>query len=241
MNHQKLFSALRSKSSGAFGTSLTQPQVDGVNAILDSAKRNNVTNIHHVANVLAQVYHETGGYMLGVKETVYPSSKDKNPSDATVIARLDKAFRDGKLKGVKTPYWRDGAFGRGPIQLTHWENYEKFGRKLGIPLRQKPELALDPKHGADIAVIGMRDGMFRNRKLSDYNFPNDLHNPQATNPRRIVNGNDGTDAKVRGYHLAFYAALKDAGYDSRPELIEPIPVAPKRSIWEIILNMFARR
>lgn len=226
MNRAAFYASLRQRSSGVFGTSLSQQQVIGTEAILDACLRHGVTDPHHVANVLAQVYHETGGHMLGIKETVYASHKDKNPSDAAVIKRLDAAWAKGQLGSVRTPYWRDGWFGRGPIQITHRDNYVKFERILGVPLTKNPALALDPKIGADIAVIGMRDGVFRNLRLSQYTFPRDLANPQGTNPRRIVNGNDGTDAKVAGYHRAFLKALSDAGYSGKsasPAPIEPSP------------------
>lgn len=226
MNNQRFFAGLRSRNSGVFGTSISQAQVDGINALLASCSRNGVTDVQHVANVLAQVYHETGGHMLGIKETVYASHKDKNPSDAAVIKRLDTAWAKGQLGKVRAPYWRDGWFGRGPVQITHYDNYLKFERILGVPLTKNPALALDPKIGADIAVIGMRDGVFRNLRLSQYTFPRDLANPQKTNPRRIVNGNDGTDAKVAGYHRAFLKALTDAGYSATAAPPAPAKPAP---------------
>lgn len=218
-----------------FGGRLSQAQLDGTQSIIDSALRNNVTDPHHVAHILAHVRRETGGYMLPVKETVYPSSKDKNPSDATVIKRLDTAFAKGQLGKVKTPYWRDGGFGRGQIQLTHLTaggNYDKFGKILKLPLRENPSLALDLKISSDIAVIGMRDGVFRTKKLSDFNFPKDLDNPQATNPRRIVNGNDGTDKEVAKDHRAFYTALVDAGWKSAQKT-EPTPSIDKKLITQV--------
>jgi predicted chitinase len=222
MDRAKFFAGLRSRDSGVFGTSLSQAQVDGTEAILDACIRHNVTDPHHVANVLAQVYHETGAHMLGIKETVMPGHKDKNPSDAVVKSRLETAWKAGKLPWVKTPYWRDGAFGRGPIMLTHWSNYEKFARRLGVPLRQKPELALDPKIGADIAVIGMAEGMFTGKKLAGYSFPAALDAIPAHNPRRIVNGQDGTDAAVARYHRAFHRALITAGFGERQSPEDPV-------------------
>ena len=36
MNKQAFFAALRSRTSGIFGTSLSQGQVDGIEAILDA-------------------------------------------------------------------------------------------------------------------------------------------------------------------------------------------------------------
>ena len=39
MNRSAFYAALRRRSSGVFGTSLSQKQVDGLNAILDEAER----------------------------------------------------------------------------------------------------------------------------------------------------------------------------------------------------------
>lgn len=204
MNRSAFFNSVR---TSVFGGRMSQPQVDGCNAILDSCARNAVTDKHHVANVLAQVHHETGGYMSPIKETVYASHKDKNPSDATVIARLNTAFAKGQLSWVKTPYWRDGWFGRGMIQITHKANYEKLGKRLGAPLVTNPALALDLRISADIAVVGMAEGLFTGKKLSDYVFPGALTAPSDRHPRRIVNGKDGTDRKISATHRAFYEAL----------------------------------
>lgn len=228
MDRAKFYASLRKRNSGVFGTSLSQEQVDGINAILDSAIRNGVRDPHHAAHILAHVKKETGGYMLPIKETVMPYHRDKNPSDATVIARLDRAWARGQLSWVRTPYWRDGAFGRGPIQTTHWRNYEKMGARLGLPLRRRPELLLDPKHGADSAVVGMAEGLYTGKKLSDYRFPGALNNGWRTHPRRIVNGKDGTDAEVSGYHRAFYAALIAAGWTG--EALQPNPIPPPPDI-----------
>jgi hypothetical protein len=214
MNRTIFYNAVR---RNVFGGSLTDAQVDGMNALLSEMQSSKVNDAHHAAHILTNVHRETGGNMLGIKETVMPWHKDKNPSDATVIARLDRAYAAGKLKGVKTPYWRDGAFGRGPIQLTHWPNYEKFERLLGVPLRKHPERALEPVTGAKIAVQGMVQGKFRRDKhgaikLSRFGFPSALDNPPGLHPRRIVNGVDGSDAEVTANHWKFHAALVAAGW-----------------------------
>jgi predicted chitinase len=205
MNESAFFAAIRP----AFGNRLSQPHVDGMKAILDAAADNRVTDPHHVAHILAHVRRETGGYMSPIKETVMPSHKDKNPSDAEVIRRLDRAFASGKLTWVKKPYWRDGEFGRGQIQLTHASNRAKFG------IQNRDDLLKLPV-SARVAVVGMRDGMFTGKKLSDYTFPAALNNPPKSNPRRIVNGQDGSDAEVAKFHRQFYAALVKAGCDGKP-------------------------
>lgn len=212
MDRDKFFDYIRTPTSGVFGGKLTQPQVDGINSILDACSKYNVTNPHHIAHILAHVYHETGQYMTPIKETVYRYSTNKNPSDSTVIKRLDTALSKGKLPWVKTPYWKDGWFGRGQIQITHKNNYEKLGKKIGVDLVSNPSLALNATHSAAIAVLGMRDGEFTGKKLSDYRFPQALDADWENHPRRIVNGKDGTDKNIKAYHLSFYNALISAGY-----------------------------
>ncbi|MBW3099273.1 hypothetical protein [Pseudohoeflea coraliihabitans] len=212
MNRKAFFASLRRRESGVFGTSLSQKQVDGLNALLDSCIRNGVSDPWGAALIAANVYHETGGYMLPIKETVQRYHKDKNPSDATVIARLDRAWAKGQLTWVKSPYWRDGWFGRGPVQVTHKRNYIKMGSRLGIDLVKRPEKLLEPATGADSAVIGMVEGLYTGKKISDYVLPRDLSNKPDTHPRRIINGRDGTDADIAKYTRAFHAALMAAGY-----------------------------
>lgn len=199
----------------AFGGKLTAPEVAGMNALLDAAVSAGLADANHVANVMAQVRRETGGHMSPIKETVMRSHRDKNPSDAEVIKRLDRAYAAGKLPWVKAVYWRDGWFGRGPLQVTHRDNYARIGKAIGEDLEHQPDLALRPEIGAKIAVIGMRDGLFTGRKLADYRFPEALDAPPALNPRRIVNGKDGSDAEVARFHRQFHKALVAAGWDGR--------------------------
>lgn len=216
MNRAVFFAALRRRNSGVFGTSLSQAQVNGVEALLDACAANKVTDPHHVANILAQCYHETGTMMQPIKETVMARHKDRSPSDAEVIRRLDRAFAAGQLPWVKAPYWRDGWFGRGFIQITHRQNYAAFGISNN-------DDALKPAIAAHVAVIGMRDGKFTGKKLADYNFPAAITAPWQHNPRRIVNGKDGTDARVATYHQAFHGAIVEAGGVTSPPVTRPAP------------------
>lgn len=249
MNRTLFFDHIR---QSLYGGTMSPEQVRGTEAILDACARYDVTNLDHVANVLANVRRETGGYMLGIKETVMPWHKDKNPSDATVIARLDKAWAAGKLKGVKAPYWRNGEFGRGPIQVTHLANRKKFAKRLGLPIDKDASLLLDPVIGAATAVLGMKEGIFRGKKLADYKFPSALNNSPDSHPRRIVNGKDGSDTEVSASHRAYVDALLFAGYgkpaekrdvrqepppdelahydDAPPQPVDPEPVATPASV-----------
>lgn len=253
MNREAFYAALRGRGSGVFGTSLSQRQVEGVEAILDEGEKRG-TNLFHLAAILAEVYHETGGQMQPVKETVYANSKDRNPSDAAVIKRLDVAFAKGQLTWVRTPYWRGGYFGRGLIQLTHKANYDKFG--------VTKEQALDLKTSVRIVFDGMTKGMFTGRKLADYDLLVTKNPPVYSfryyASRAIVNGDTPANGgHIETYGKAFEAALKAAGYvggakaaqDAIPapaNIPKPIPQEPASSgglaaFWAAILAIFNRK
>jgi hypothetical protein len=212
-----------------FGGKLAPETVAGIEALLDAGRD---LPLQHMANVLAQVRRETGGYMAPIKETVMPWHKDKNPSDAEVIRRLDNAFARGQLKGVKTPYWRSGEFGRGQIQVTHERNRKKFG------IKNRDDL-LKLSVSAQVAVDGMSKGLFTGKKLADYTFTRDLKNPVKTNPRRIVNGNDGSDAEVAASHMMFAEAL--ALLAPRAPRADYVLTTPKAapSFWADLVKVFA--
>jgi hypothetical protein len=234
----KFFDAIRPH----FGGKLDQDQVAGMNALLDAGRD---LPLHHMANVLAQVRRETGGIMAPIKETVQASHKNRHPTDAEVVRRLDREYAKpghGGLKHVKTPYWRDTPawFGRGQIQITHRKNYARFGIS-------NPDDALKPNVSAHVAVAGMRDGLFTGRKLSDYRFPEALASPPNLNPRRIVNGPDGSDAEVARFHRQFATALEAAGWGEpvrmvqqpprTPEALQDVPEAPRGGIWAWVFNL----
>jgi len=227
MNRAKFFTSIR--GSRVIGRTLSQHQVDGIEALLDSCARNGVTDPHHIANILAQVARETGRRMYPVRETFADS-------DAQAIARLDRAFSKGQLTWVSSPYWRDGWFGRGFIQITHRDNYRKLGARLGVNLIGNPQRALDLATSADIAVIGMSEGMFTGRKLSDYDFPDALSLLPSRNPRRIVNGKDGSDAEVAASHAKFHTAIV-AAVESTPGGIVR-PTREKRGLLGILDRLF---
>lgn len=216
-----------------FSGGLNQFQVDGTEALLNEMDRHRL-DLWEASTILANVYHETGGYMYPIKETVFPSHKDKNPSDAEVIRRLDAAYAKGKLPWVKAPYWRDGWFGRGQIQLTLEPNYKKMSAVVGFDLVKQRDRALEPEVSARVAVVGMIEGMFTGKGLRDYSFPEDLSNGWRSNPRRIVNGNDGTDAKVKEHAYDFHRAMQTA----TPINITPTPPNPPvRTRLDILSDM----
>ncbi|EGP57908.1 hypothetical protein G3A56_07265 [Rhizobium oryzihabitans] len=195
-NQTTFFSYIR---RAPFGGRLTQSQIDGINVILEQWEYYKLIDRRWLANILAQIFHETGGRMQPVRETFATS-------DAQAKSRLEAAWKAGKLGSVKLPYWRDGWFGRGDIQITHEDNYDRLGQRLGVDLVGNPSLAMDPAISARIAIVGMAEGLFTGKKLSDYfNDKSD----DAVGARRIVNGTDKAKL-IAGYHKNFLDAIEAA-------------------------------
>ena len=156
---------------------------------------------NQAAYVLATACWETAHTMEPVRETLATS-------DASAIARLDRAFERGQLTWVSRPYWRTGFFGRGYVQLTHEANYRRAGQHLGVDLVGNPSLALDPDIAAQILVIGSRDGWFTGKRLDDYIT---LQASNYRGARRIINGTDKASV-IAELAREYEAALVSDGY-----------------------------
>lgn len=162
-------------------------QIKGIDILIDEWEKRPDVPRPFFANIMATTMHETGRTMQPVRETFAKTDK-------TAMARLERAFNAGQLSWVKTPYWRDGFFGRGYVQLTHKYNYEKAGKKLGIDLVSNPNLALKPEYAVKILFDGMLEGWFTGKALKDY--IDDVMETDAEdfkeqkNARKVVNGTD---------------------------------------------------
>ena len=188
--------------------SLTQTQVDGFNHIFAAWNElaPKYANQKELAYMLGTSWWETGETMEPVRETKASTSDE-------AVRRLDSAYRKGVLK-VSKPYWRtdrnkQSPHGRGYVQLTHPENYERADRELGLKgkLVQNYDLAMDKDIAAKILVKGMFGGWFTTKKLTDY-FGAGKYDPVGA--RRIINGQD------KASHIAslcgtFLDAIKAAG------------------------------
>lgn len=231
LNRTTFFAYVR---KAPFAGRLSTRQVEGMETILNEWGKRRLSDVRWLAYMLATAYHETGFRMQPVRETFATS-------DAQAIARLDKAYANGKLPQVSKPYWRPDAngrawFGRGLAQITHEKNYAKFG------LAKTPGDALKLGVAVRILFDGMIDGKFTNRRLSDY-FNSLKDDPIGA--RLIVNGNDKARL-IAGYHRNFLDAINaavetyvDDGRDVKSEDAKPddVPVTQSKSLWSI-LTMF---
>lgn len=158
------------------------------------------------AYVLATAWHETAHTMKPVEEAFW----------------LSDAWRKRNLRYYP---WH----GRGYVQLTWRENYERASRETGVDLTTDPRAAMQPENAAKILVAGMASGWFTGKRLGDYiNF-------RATDyvgARRIVNGTDKAHA-IAGIAEEYEAALASA------EKVAP-PQGPPQppSFWAAIIAAF---
>ena len=156
MNRTEFYARVRP----IFGGSLSQKQVDGIEALLAATASLPVT---HRAYLLATAKHETDSTMQPIAEY-------------------------GKGKGK--PYGKPGQhgqaqYGRGYVQLTWDANYEKADKALDLngALLKDFNLAMQPTIAAQILVRGCEEGWFTGKKLADYL-------PDYVQARRVVNGTD---------------------------------------------------
>lgn len=179
--------------------------------IIEYAKKKGALR-NQLAYILATAYHETAHTMKPVRETL--ANNDKQ-----AIARLDNAFAKGQLKWVKTPYWREGWFGRGYVQLTHKVNYDK----MGVTKSQ----ALQKEHATRVLVDGMMDGVFTGKKLSDFVT---IKASDFYNARKVVNGTDQARL-IEGYAKKYDDALLKEKYGVDSEPAKVADSLPKTRIW----------
>ncbi|AWY09479.1 hypothetical protein vB_RpoS-V16_43 [Ruegeria phage vB_RpoS-V16] len=207
LNRPVFFSKVR---HGPFPGRLTQSQVEGMTHLLDVWETRGTHDPRHLAYILATDFHETGARMQPVREGFARS-------DAAARQAVNKlAAKRGPKSAVAQyakPHPTTGHvyYGRGDVQLTWHDNYAKMGRLLGIPLAEKPDLALDPKISKRVLVEGMllgasKAGDFTGKALEDY-FNDTTDDP--VNARRIVNGTDKA-LLIASYHDEFLEAVEAA-------------------------------
>lgn len=182
INREQFFATVREE----FGP-LKQSQVDGFNAILDGAP---LDMLHgQLAYVLATAWHEVDKRMQPIEEygkgAVRPYGKR--------LKMNGQAYKDV-----------DGIFyGRGFVQLTWYENYDKAGKKLHKDFLHNPAGVMQIDNAVQIMFLGMLEGWFTGKKLSNYITADKADFVQA---RKIINGLDKADL-IAGYASKFLRCL----------------------------------
>ena len=160
---------------------LSQPQVDGFEAIIDEWEKRRLTDFRWLAYIMATAWHETAQRMQPIEE-----------------------FGRGRGKAYAPTY-----YGRGFVQITWERNYARLSDVIGVDLVTHPEKALEMDNAIQILFVGMIDGLFTGKALSDY-FDK---NADWRGARAIVNGKDRA-AEIAGYAQKIWDSLRLASGDS---------------------------
>lgn len=143
-------------------------------AILKAARADGVTSRNELSNLMAQLGHESGGFVRLEEGFRYSSGNHRIPvkwarregADALDAARI--AALEGRPQELARLMYgnrmgNDDAGdgyryrGRGFIQLTGEDNYRAAGRALGLDLPGQPELAAERDNAARIALWYWRE------------------------------------------------------------------------------------
>ena len=215
--------------SRVFGGSISQSQVDGIEAIMTSWHKHGDGDHRKLAYCLATAKWETGHDFVPRSENlnytsaariraVWPT-RFKSNSAAEPYVRQPKKLANkvygGRLGNVKPNDGWDYR-GRGLVQITGRNNYIKMGDRLGINLVDNSDRAKQLPTAADILIIGMYEGIFTGKKLEDY-ISND--HVDYFNARKIVNRLDKANdiANIAG---GFQEGLEKIDL-SPPAVVEP--------------------
>lgn len=218
----KFFAAVRGT---LFQGSLSQQQVDALNAIDDAWTTSGDGNLDSYAYTLATIYNEVG-------PTLQPHAENLNYSApricqvwpsrfGSIAAAMPYAHNPEKLGNVVYanilgnggPASGDGFKYRGHgYQTTGRKHFTTFTQRLGLDLINHPEiLDTSVEHAAAALIIGMVEGTYTGKKFDSYLDHKDESDAadlaEFINARRIVNGTFNAQA-IGHYALNFEHALR---------------------------------
>jgi peptidoglycan L-alanyl-D-glutamate endopeptidase CwlK len=174
---------------------LPSAHLDNINKhlkfVLDALTRRGLTELPIILAALATIRAETAGF-VPISEGIsrFNTSPGGEPFDL-YDHRSDLGNR-GPTDGADFK-------GRGFVQLTGRDNYQKFGPVVGVPdLADQPELANDPGIAANLLAAFI--------KAKEVPMRQALANDDLATARRLVNGgshglDDFTDAYRTGQRL----------------------------------------
>lgn len=137
---------------------------DTIEAIRSECVAQGIGSPEQVAYIVATVEWETAKTFQPVREAFW----------------LSESWRKKNLRYY--PY-----YGRGYVQLTWKNNYERYSELLSVDMVAQPDLALDASSALFILCHGFKTGIFTGHKITEY-----IHGSAAdfANARRCINGTD---------------------------------------------------
>lgn len=81
---------------------------------------------------------------------------------APIIEKRASQEKQPAIWSLQNRYWDSGFMGRGYVQLTWKENYDKYGKAIGVDLVNNPDMALEPETAAKILAY-----YFKEKKVNE--------------------------------------------------------------------------
>lgn len=237
MNRSKFYEALRARDSGLFGTSLSGAQVKGIDGIIDAFNAVGDGKPDTLAYALATAYHETGRRMVPVREGFATTDAGARRAVGALAKRRGPQSAVARYAQPQPPHGHV-YYGRGHVQLTWKENYQRSSKDAGTDLVRNPDAMLDPVISARVLILGLLDGRW-NGQRKGLRYYLDAGDPVRA--RRTVNVLDKA-REIAAYHNAFLAAINSAGFRAAPSRPAQAGMGGNalRKIIELILRMFRR-
>ena len=187
----------------AFGK-LSESQVSAFNHIVSAMDADKSISYPQGAYILATIWHETATTMQPIAEY----GKGKGRIYGTWYRNSKDQLYTFKDSSKTTAYLSDDYphlyYGRGYVQLTWFENFKKASEKLKHDFLNNPDDVMQIEHATNILLLGMKEGWFTGRKLSDYI---NQSKKDYLNARRIINGMDKASL-IAGYAETIEKALR---------------------------------
>lgn len=218
MDRAIFYRCLRARSSGVFGTKLTQDQVVGLEGTLDGFTAFGDGYRDTLAYGLATNYHETGARMVPVREGFARTDAGARRAVENLAAKRGPKSAVAKYAKPAGPYGHV-YYGRGIPQLTWHENYVAASEPAGVDLEKYPDLMLDPVISARVLFWGIMTGRWNGRGkgiryYAEQDGDPDMDFDDLVEARRTVNVQDKA-VLIAGYAKDFELALITAGFPDR--------------------------
>lgn len=167
----------------------------------------------HLSYILATCYHEVGPSMRPLREG--PASlvtKGILVDDKTARGHVAWMHRKGIISrnyALPDPEMGHSYYGRGKVQLTHKDNYRRFGEFMGRGDRYvwNPDKLLEEPDASECLVYGMAKGLFTGAGLFKYL---NAEGEDYYRARRIVNGLDRANI-IKGYAEKYEICIVESG------------------------------
>lgn len=188
IDRKKFYDSVR---RNLFAGKITKGQLEGMEAILNEYEARGWSDLRWLAYLLATVYHEVAKTMQPIEE--YGKGRNKTYGYKVKYSGK-KYFTPDKIY-----------YGRGLVQSTWYENYEKLTKanNKGWDFLNHPELLLQIDPSVWAAFQGMSTGLYTGKNLSQY-FNKSTED--WINARRIINVLDKADL-IAEYGKKFLVAL----------------------------------